>query len=280
MLVAYTSEKIKKAAFEAQKNEKPFYCPACSEEVILKKGNIREHHFSHFPETKCKYGKGESQIHYKVKREIYLALKNHANCSKCELERPLKGVRPDVSLVINNHYVAIEVQNSSISIDEINRRFRQYRNLGINLIWIFPQVAPKCFLHGEFEEEVCKVKAWEQHIHDIQKDKVYYWQHGGYVIPYHYASFYTYKEKSSWYESGGYEQSVGGYWEEKKTIKTPLPCPKGKMHLAENFEADIKEFKKKDQKHYPRLSKIFTCKDGSWWGKYYNDLKKIILGDY
>jgi competence protein CoiA len=276
MLVAYNSEKTKKAAFEAEKQEKPFFCPACSEEVILKKGKVREHHYAHFSDTKCAYGKGESQLHYKVKREIYLSLKDRANCSKCELERVLKGVRPDVSLVINNNYVAIEVQNTSISIEEINRRFEKYSELGIHLIWVFPQEKPKCFSHGEFEDEVCKVKIWEQHIHDIQQERVYYWTHGGYVVPYHYAPYFSYKEQSNWYNSNGDEQSAGGYWEEKKTIKTPLRCPSGEIHIADNFEPDITVFSGKYKTCYPPKSKVFICKNKYWWGKYYDDIKKLF----
>jgi len=127
MIVAQNSEKIRCIAFETEKDKKPFFCSFCNNKVVLKKGETREHHFAHKPPTDCQYGKGESQIHYKIKREIYLTLKDHPNCSKCEIERILEGVRPDVSLYIGKVPVAIEIQKNRIDIDYIIQRTSSVR---------------------------------------------------------------------------------------------------------------------------------------------------------
>jgi hypothetical protein len=37
---------------------------------------------------------GESHIHAQVKHDIFAALNKHRDCSKCAMERVLKGVRP------------------------------------------------------------------------------------------------------------------------------------------------------------------------------------------
>jgi competence protein CoiA len=280
MLVAKNTGRVRKVAFETDKHEKPFFCPACSKEVILKKGNVREHHFAHVPGTDCIYGKGESQLHYRVKREIYQALKNHPNCSKCEPERVLKGVRPDISLMIDKTYVAIEVQHTAISIEEINKRSECYTNLGIHLVWVFTQDKPKIFLHGKYDDEVSRIKNWEQHIHQIQNDRVYYWSHGACVIPYHYGSYYTYKTESSVYDSYGDEQSHGGYWEEKKLLKVPLPYPEGEFHIADSFKPDLRIFKNKRENNFPRKCKIFVDDSASWWERHDELNRKLITDSF
>ena len=119
MLTAFDKNKIKCIAWNTNKDQKPFTCPECESEVILKKGNKKVHHFAHKPPINCTLGAGESQKHYEVKKEIYESLLKEPNCIKCELERVLKGVRPDISLKINGSYIAIEIQNSIIDIELI-----------------------------------------------------------------------------------------------------------------------------------------------------------------
>lgn len=138
MQVAISSEDKRCIAFQTEKNEEPFFCPKCSEDLILKKGKIREHHFAHHPPCYCDYGKGESQIHYKCKRELFEILSANKHCSFCEMEKPLGGVRPDVFAVIGSQKVAIEVQKSDISTQTICHRMAIYNRLGIYVLWLFP----------------------------------------------------------------------------------------------------------------------------------------------
>jgi competence protein CoiA len=280
MLVALNANNIRQPAFEAEKSEKPFSCPFCMENVILKKGKVREHHFAHEPNSNCEYGKGESQLHYRVKREIYLALKDHPNCQKCEIERVLKGVRPDISLVINSYYVAIEVQKSQISIEEINNRLTCYSNLGIYLLWVFPDGGPKPFFHEGEEEEICRIKNWEQHIQNLQNDRVYFWQSGAFVTPYHLGSFYTYKEESEWYGEYGELQTAGGDWEEKKSYKKPIEYPSSKLHIAEDFIPRIRRSSKKEKNKIPDNSKIWIDQKEEWWREYYERIHKRNMNFY
>lgn len=269
VLVALNSDNKRCLAFETEKNEKPFICPACSCSVILKKGKVREHHYAHEPDSNCEYGKGESQIHYKVKREIYSALKNHPNCSKCDVERVLKGVRPDVSLVINDCYVAIEIQKSDISIEEINRRFAAYSDLGIYLLWVLPIEEPKTFYNANGCDDVCRVRNWQRHLHNIHYERLYYWQSGATVKAYHMGTFYTYKDSTDW---------GGGYWEEKLTLKHPIPYDDDLLHLAEDFTPMERECCKREKGEFPNYSKILVDNKSAWWARYYEQLHHIVCG--
>ncbi|WP_223593625.1 competence protein CoiA family protein [Neobacillus bataviensis] len=53
-----------------------FYCPYCKEEVFSKKGTIREHHFSHKPDTE-RSANFETILHFESKH--YLAKKINEN---------------------------------------------------------------------------------------------------------------------------------------------------------------------------------------------------------
>lgn len=112
-------------AWEATREDGPFFCPECDEEVILKKGSIVLPHFAHYPEASCSYGTGESEQHRRAKYEIYEALRSHPSVSHLEVERYLKEVRPDVSFLWQRKLrVAVEMQISAISPDEIAHRTR------------------------------------------------------------------------------------------------------------------------------------------------------------
>ncbi len=276
MLVALNSDKERCLAFETEKAESPFTCPFCSRNVILKKGKVREHHYAHEPDSYCEYGKGESQIHYKVKREIHQALKDHPNCSKCDIERVLKGVRPDVSLVINGYYVALEIQKSDISVEQINRRLQVYSDLGIYLLWILPNEEPKTFYHEKESEDICRVKNWHRHLHNIHNDRLYYWQSGAMVKGFHMGDFYTYKEATEWYNENGDVQYGGDTWEEKLTFKKPIPYEDKLFHLAEDFKPIEREWSKREIGEFPNYSKILVDNQESWWKKYYEQLHRIM----
>lgn len=123
-------------AWETTKEAGPFYCPECGEVVILKAGNKKIHHFAHKPESKCIYRTNESIEHLTAKKAIYEYLIRQPNCTKCEMERRLGDVRPDISLYIDNIPVVIEIQNSDISIDTIIKRMTSYTRKSISVIWI------------------------------------------------------------------------------------------------------------------------------------------------
>lgn len=238
MLVASNATQERNLAWLTEKSQGPFFCPECKSEVILKKGRMREDHFAHKPPVYCIYGKGETQLHLKVKREIYVALVTHPNCSKCEIERRLNGVRPDISLYINEKPVAIEVQNSTIDIDEISRRTFRYAQLGIYLLWVVPVSAPKTQYREKEGVFVYRIKEWEKYLHTMYYERLYFWQEQALVTPYHFSEFRIWVEESQWYDEYGDDQYAGGYPRSAKSLKLPVPYPERKIHMAEDFIAE------------------------------------------
>lgn len=140
MLVAINQNGDNCISYKTEKGE-IFFCPECKKEVILKKGNVKIHHFSHKKKEDCDYFENESKEHLETKMDIYEYLLKQPNVTKCEMERRLKGVRPDVSFCLDGKtYIAVEIQKSSIPCDIIKQRMKRYTKLGIHLIWIFPHI--------------------------------------------------------------------------------------------------------------------------------------------
>jgi len=103
MLSAYDSNNGAVLAREAHRDDGPYHCPQCEEELILKQGRVTLAHFAHFPRSDCTYAsEPESAEHLSAKLEIYEALKAQPGVSKLEVERSLKEVRPDISFCFEN----------------------------------------------------------------------------------------------------------------------------------------------------------------------------------
>ncbi len=212
MLVANTVNGSRILTWRAEKREAPFYCPECQAVVTLKKGAIREHHFAHKPPVNCQYGTGESKLHERVKRSIYEALRQNPDCSKCELERRLAGVRPDVSLYIGNTPVAIEIQRSTIRVDEILRRTVQYTKLGVHLLWLIPFPTPDSDLPYRPPE-------WQKYLHTLYFGRLYFWVVGALVQPVHLSTHPIWVEEREWFDETGTEMSAGGYYRVSKSLR-------------------------------------------------------------
>ena len=288
LLTAFDKSKTKCIAWDTDKEQKPFTCPRCEDEVILKKGIKKVHHFAHKPPVNCNFGAGESQKHYEVKKAIYEALLKEPNCSKCELERTkLEGVRPDISLKINDSYVAIEIQNSTIDIALINQRIERYNKLNIHLIWILPDNNPTIVLPDskdkEMNKRLCRPKEWEKYLHKLYFGKLYYWQDNANVKPLHLQTYqyetasgnwiednddYQELEGTNWYNDNIDEAYYGGNTKYSKTKKEFIfPKLNGKdiiLNIAKDFKSTkVKQSTFKDASTPYRKLWIDTIKP--WW---------------
>lgn len=214
MLTSLTLRNNQKViAADVWKDDGPFFCPECRGETVVHKGNIKIHHFAHKPPISCEYGKGESLEHMECKTEIYNELLKNQNLI-CELEKPLGKVRPDVYIKSNvsGRSYAIEVQISNLTMDKIIYRTRQYNSLGISVLWLSPY-------KDELDKKIYSPQAWEKWIHATYFGRVYYWLYGLTLQPIHFGEHRKYVDESSWYESGGYERSAGGYFKTQKRTK-------------------------------------------------------------
>lgn len=265
MLVASSKTQERNLAWLTHKSQGPFFCLGCKAEVILKKGEVREHHFAHKPPVDCIDGSAESQLHLRAKREIYSALVNHPYCSKCELEHRLKKTVPDISLYINEKPVAIEIQRTTIDIDDILRRTAEYAKLGIYLLWIIPLKEPEAKWHEGEEAFVYRIKEWERYLHAMYYGRLYFWQEEAFVIPYHFGAFEIRVEESQWYDEYGQEQYAEGYSYTAKSLKLPIRYPERKLHIAEDFGAEERKRPFNTEKWSIPICKLWKDNLSKWW---------------
>ncbi len=174
----------KVGAWEAERGEAPFVCFCCRQVVTLKKGRILAPHFAHQPPVVCEYGTGESEAHRRCKLALYESLRAHPSVRKCEVERDLGTVRPDVSAYVGDAPVAFEVQLSALPLARIIRRTAEYARKGIYVLWLPPHTEA---LGGELYAP----RPWERWLHAAYFGRVYYWLEGLTVRPVHFRGYYA-----------------------------------------------------------------------------------------
>jgi competence protein CoiA len=173
----------KVAAWEVERTDGPFLCFCCKQAVTLRRGEIKAPHFAHLPPVTCEYGAGESEAHRLCKIALYENLSAHPSVRKCEMERDLGAVRPDVSAYINDAPVAIEVQLSNLSLAKIRHRTMEYARKGIYVLWlpIYTQ---------ELKRELYTPRPWEHWLHAAYFGTVYYWLDELKIVPVHFRDYY------------------------------------------------------------------------------------------
>lgn len=246
MLRALDKNNISLYAWETEKQQQPFYCPECKRNLVLKKGDRKEHHFAHEINANCKFGIGESQLHLSIKKELFLYLKSQPNIKNCDLERYLGTVRPDLSMRINNIPIAIEIQCSNIPIETIQHRISEYTRKNIYLLWVFPYENLKLNSNSLYN-----LKDWEKYIHGLYFGKVFYYIKDDELLPVHYSPTHTWKN--------GYNESSAYTFSYKK-------LKKGRVGTNIFISKDFKPIIKKEWGQYLR-SLIYTDNLKEWWKK-------------
>ncbi|MGW7975466.1 competence protein [Staphylococcus xylosus] len=110
-----------------------YKCPHCQNKVILKKGTMKTAHFAHVHRSSNFCNKGETYEHYMFKYELAQQL------NKLEyyvvIEPYIYQCYQYPDLIINNK-IAIEIQFSNITIDNIKKRSNALASIGFDVIWI------------------------------------------------------------------------------------------------------------------------------------------------
>ena len=244
-------------AKDCEKEEGPFFCIGCKKELVLKKGRIKVHHFAHKPPFSCNRGQGETEKHRDCKESIYKMLLSMPNVRDVDIEHDLGSAVADVYAVINNVPVAIEVQRSILTVNEITRRTKEYQRLGVHVLWL-------SLFSTRLVEDRFSPSAWEKWCHATYYGRVYYWVSGLDVIPYHFSDYKLYVEESTWYESGGNERSAGGYYKFSKRYKTPLAGQT--VNIAKDFSPKRKTAWNSKTIYIPECS-IYLDGQSAWWSK-------------
>ena len=145
-----------------------YYCRACGGEMRLRIGEKRTTHFFHLHKGECAYG-GESEDHLNAKQWIYDELMKHYDGVEMEKIIDCDGeirigdvVVPVSSSNMAKYGTVIEIQNSSISRDEIYKRMFDWRQRGYGVIWVITSKALK--LSDKFGTGAFVIRFQEQRI--------------------------------------------------------------------------------------------------------------------
>lgn len=230
-------------AWEAERDERPFLCPCCSEVVTLRRGGIIAPHFAHKPPVVCEYGTGESEEHRRCKISIYEALIAHPRVEKCEMERDLGAVRPDVSAYINNVPVAIEVQASNLSLQKIHRRTAEYARRSIYVLWL-------PIYKEQLKRELYSPRPFERWLHEAYFGRVYYWVEALRIQPVHFRDYLT--------------RVRGRTHDYEKISRKKVPIDGGIALLTEDFMPVEREARARDFLSIPQ-AKLFMDRQPDWY---------------
>ncbi|MDO8772587.1 MAG: competence protein CoiA family protein [Burkholderiaceae bacterium] len=248
------SDTAKVTARDSERTEAPFQCPTCQREVTLHKGRIKVHHFAHKPPVTCARGIGESEAHLQAKLAIFDALKREGNVADLEIERDCGISVADVFARISGTPVAIEIQRSALSANQINARTQNYHRLGIAVLWIAlpsPDLATSKY----------SPSAWEKWCHATYYGRIYYWDQGQVLKVAHFDPYVIEVPHSTWYE-GGSERSAGGYDKRSKRWRTPrLGIP---VLISASFHRSHREAWQGGTVAIPECS-IYLDRQTKWW---------------
>jgi competence protein CoiA len=235
------------------KEDGPFYC-LCKRELILRKGQIKIHHFAHKPPYSCSRSQGETEAHRRCKQSIYEALSKLNSVKQLDVEKDFDSAIADIFFSVNNIPIAIEIQRSSLSVNEIISRTKTYEKLGIYVLWL-------ALFDEDLRKEKYSPKAWEKWCHAVYFGRVYYWQSDLTIIPIHFGEYQLYVEESTWYENGE-EQSAGGYHKPSRRYKK---TKFGKLlNLVSDFKPTLKEEWRGGTVYVPKC-KIYSDCLKKWW---------------
>lgn len=148
MIVAFNKNKERIHIDDTIRGEK-YYCPTCGEELCLKKGNIKVHHFSHVSSSNC------DGWHYDMS-EWHSSWQNQFPIDNQEIVFEFNGKKHRADVFINN--TVIEFQHSKISSEEFKDRNEFYTSLGYKVIWIFD--ATSSYLNGNIYEHYDNNYSW------------------------------------------------------------------------------------------------------------------------
>lgn len=214
------------AAYDERKENGPFRCLECGDPVSLKTGQNRINHFAHENPVARHYAEGESDEHWQCKMEIYEALKKLPHVRDAELERPLGTNRPDIFARINGVPVAIEIQISNLSLENIMQRTIEYHRKDIYVLWLL-------LWTPELDAPRYTPTLWEKWIHTAYFGQVYYWTGGLNVVSYHFDPHHRIIPKKTWYSKSGKLMTGGGYV--KKSIRHRTAIRGTDLNLATDF---------------------------------------------
>ena len=116
-------------AHEAKK-QKNYRCPECLNPLRLREGPRRQAHFYHLKtQTLCRQ-------HHKSLAHLRLQLLLSRRLAGSRIERPYPQIGRIADVSWESEKIIFEIQCSPISLNEAKERCRDYKRLGLNVVWI------------------------------------------------------------------------------------------------------------------------------------------------
>lgn len=134
MIIALLEDKRIIATRELERVD--YICPHCKEIVRIKKGLIKIPHFAHKSLSDCG-GEPETELHVKMKLQIAEIL--GLSLENLEISHKYKDSRVISDVYDPKTNIAYEIQCNSLSLAEMEKRWKKYEELGMNQVWIFKQ---------------------------------------------------------------------------------------------------------------------------------------------
>ena len=195
----------------------------------------------------------EGDLHRVAKEQISEALEALSFCKNCATERVLADVRPDISLRICGVPVAIEIQDSAISVEELYERTACYTRKGIYLLWITPMADE--FTNGaEF-----RPPKWLRALHGLYFGKIFAWVGWANVLPVKF-------ERVEHFKEGGFDICA-----EEHPDTTYMPKTIRKAVTASNNLHIAYDFVKLDRKRWSGGGAIIPA--AKLWNAEYDTIK-------
>ena len=153
MLVAL-DENGERVHIECAKRNQDYFCPCCKSKVVLKKGDIRVHHFAHPQQSIC-----QDTWHYDMS-EWHYEWQNRFPKEWQEIVKTKGGKTHRADVLIEKEKTVVEFQHSPLSPEEFSDRNAFYNDLGYKVIWVFDE--EEAYSNGQF---------------DNYKDSLWKWKH-------------------------------------------------------------------------------------------------------
>lgn len=112
-------------------SKEDYFCPACKEKLVLKKGKNRAHHFAHPAHSRC-----SDTWNYDMS-DWHIAWQNRFPPESQEVILNKGGKKHRADVCLEDRKVVYEFQHSSLSSKEFEERNDFYSSLGYKVIWIF-----------------------------------------------------------------------------------------------------------------------------------------------
>ncbi len=121
----------KRVFIEQTHVKQDYFCPECGERLVLKKGEIRIHHFAHPSHSQC-----TDSWHYDMS-DWHMRWQARFPLETQEIVKIKDGQKHRADVLIENKKVVYEFQHSPMTAEEFDDRNSFYNSLGYKVIWIF-----------------------------------------------------------------------------------------------------------------------------------------------